>query len=208
MLAVTNIDTFVLANGVMQRYPRKKQPIIYYGLSAYFGTSPQKEHALVIDAHNLFAGVQPEVQFLVSKTGEIQWELLDAYLDTNPKRLPIYTFRKPNIINDMIQKASDDDKHALSAMLSNFTPAIRPAVKTKVIEFLTDPKVKKFELPQEMRPKRGRAVEYYNAAAEADYSELKADILLDDVELRDKYEARYWKRVIAKELAKGDKTQK
>lgn len=200
MLAVTDVDVFILMNGVMQKYPRKNQPKVYYGLSSYFATSPQREHALVLDAKALFNEVEPAPSRLVDEDGVINWEILDAYLDTNPKKLPLYRRERRNVIDEMIHKAEANDKHALSAMLSNFTPASRPAVKAKVIAFLTDPKATRFSLPTEMQPKRGRAVAYYQAATEADYSELKADIQREKPEM---YESRYWAKVIAKERAKG-----
>lgn len=204
MLAVTDVDVFVLLNSVMQRYPKAKQPKLYYGLSAYFATSMQREHALVLDAKLMFSGVEPAPQFLVSDN-IIHLDMLDAYLDTNPRKLPLYVMRRPNIIEEMLTSAANNDKHALSAMLSNFTPAVRPAVKQKVIEFLTNPKTKNFALPESMQPKRGRAVEYYLAASQADYSDLKADMRKDRPET---YDGRYWKATIAKEAKKGTKDSK
>ncbi len=204
MLAVTDADVFVVLNTIMQRYPKKKQPKLYYGLASYFATSPQREHAIVLDATLMFTGVSPTPQQLVTD-GEIDLDLLDAYLETNPKKHPTYKWQRPNIIDAMIKKAESDDKHALSAMLSNFTPAARPAVKGKVIEFLLNGKAKHFTLPEAMQPKRGRAVEYYLSASQADYTDLKADIAKDRP---DTFDGRYWKAAIAKEAKKANKDGK
>ena len=198
MLAVTDADVFVVLNTVMQRYPKDKHPKVYYGISAYLTTSTQKEHALVLDAKLAFEGVEPRPQNLM-RDGKVDTDVLDAYLAINPKKLPIYTWRKPNVIEKMLNRVSSNEKHALSALLSNFTPSARPAVKAKVIEFLLSSKSNNFVLPESMCPKRGRAVEYYQAAIKADYSDLKADILKDRP---DTYDGRYWKAVIAKEAKK------
>ena len=203
MLAVYDVDVFLLYNGILQRYPKDKQPVRYYGLAMYFATSTQKEHAIILDAEQLFEGVTPSPPRAIVN-GVIDWDAVDAYLDTPIRKLPIYTYKRPNVINAIIENASNNDKHALSAMASNFTPAARPAVKQKVIEFLLDPRATKFALPLEMRPKRGRAVAYYEEASNADYTDIKNDVrqfLVGNVINISMlaYESRYWCRVIEKE---------
>lgn len=193
MLAITYVDVFLLMNGLLQRYPKDKQPKIYYGLSSYFATSKQKEHALVLDAKVVFRGVTPTPLNPILVNEGIDWKIIDDYLEIPARKLPIYKMHRVNIIDDMLSKASENDKHSLSAMLSNFTPVARPAVKQKVIEFLTDPKSKNFSLPVELRPQRGRAVAYYEEATKADFSELKADLLKERPET---FQGRYWKGVI------------
>lgn len=202
MIAAANIDVFVLMNGLLQRFPNHRQPKVYYGLSQYFSESPQFEHAVVIDARLSFAEVVPSPQFVSDETGAIDWIVMDAYLDTNPKKLPEYKFARVNVIDAILKSAASNDKHSLSAMLSNFTPAARPAVTQKVIEFLTDPdpNSKHFTLPESLRPKRGRGVQYYEAAVATDFSALKEDIRREHPQ---EYEARYWKKKIAKELEKS-----
>lgn len=200
MLAITNVDVFTLINSLMQRYPRTKQPKVYYGLSNFLAMADQskadRHHAIVLDAEMMFMGVTPEPIRPVDTAGVIDWDIVDEYLETPAKRLAVYSYTRPNIIEEMLRKAGEDDKHSLSAMASNFTPAIRPQVKAKIIDFLRDPKTKRFVLPIELQPKRGRAVAYYQAATDADFSELKADILRDAPQT---YAGRYWKKVIAKE---------
>jgi hypothetical protein len=192
MLAITDIDVFSVMNGLFQRYPTDKQPKLYFGLSSYFATSPQREHAVVLDAALKFTTVEPAPQFPV-KNGVIDWDMIDAYLETPRKKLPLYSFKRVDIVEDILKKAADNDKHALSAMLSNFTPAVRPKVRERVIEFLKDPKSTKFELPDILRPKRGRAVDYYNTASNTDFSALKRDI---QYEAPQSYEGRYWRAII------------
>ena len=204
MLAITNADIFALMNGLLQRYPASKQPQLYYGLANYFSNSPQREHALVLDARINFRGVVPQPQFPVGDDGVIDWAIIDAYLDTNPRKLPVYEGLRVNVIDELLKEAASNDQHSLSAMLSNFTPAARPAVTAKVIEFLTDPdpNAKFFSLPEGLRPKRGRGVKYYEEATKTDFSGLKADIQRDNPS---EYEARYWKKKIEKEREKVDK---
>jgi hypothetical protein len=202
MLAVTDVDAFALMNGMFQRYPSGKQPKLYFGLSSYFATSPQREHAIVLDASLKFQAVDP-VPSNPIENGVINWDMIDAYLDRPARKLPLYTLKRVDVIEEMLRKAADNDKHALSAMLSNFTPAVRPQVRERVIEFLKDPKGGKFELPEALRPKRGRAVDYYKTATETDFSALKRDILYDTPST---YEGRYWRAIIhGKPKAKGGK---
>ena len=196
MFAVARCELFVLHNGLLKRFEPANRPKVVYGLSEYFAHDYQREHCLVVDALDAFKGLKPSPP--ISVGDDIDWQAISDYVNSPVKALPRYQRVKFDMVAELIAEAEvkDSKSHALSAMLSNFRADTRNEIKQLVINFLLDTKVPRFELPEHLRPKRGRAVTYYNNATETDYTDLKRSILSKSGTT---FESRYWISVIEKE---------